>query len=170
MLHVLKLHSLYWPPGGDSSGCIEVYINDSTSLLMYSLSKHCKHEFTSQSLVSRLLHCSMMFINQQGESRLCHDRGNKYCDWEGPTTSSWTIMSHVLCRCVCCYIFRVMEPFGTMDVCFQDNVPSDKQGFDPVGRFFFWLSRFRDDGVAPTEVWIRGTWSLGVSSALTHEA
>jgi len=25
MLHVLKLHSLYSPPGGDSSGCIEVY-------------------------------------------------------------------------------------------------------------------------------------------------
>jgi len=25
MLHVLKLHSLSWPPGGDSSGCIEVY-------------------------------------------------------------------------------------------------------------------------------------------------
>jgi len=64
MLHVLKLHSLYWPPGGDSSGCIEVYAScaeaalsllttrgilwlyrslysDSTFLLMYSLSKHC---------------------------------------------------------------------------------------------------------------------------------
>jgi len=27
------------------SGCIEVYINDSTSLLIYSLSKLCKHEF-----------------------------------------------------------------------------------------------------------------------------
>jgi len=25
MLHVLKLHSLSWPPGGDSSGCIEIY-------------------------------------------------------------------------------------------------------------------------------------------------
>jgi len=24
-LHVLKLHSLSWSPGGDSSGCIEVY-------------------------------------------------------------------------------------------------------------------------------------------------
>jgi len=23
LIHVLKLHSLYWPPGGDSSGCIE---------------------------------------------------------------------------------------------------------------------------------------------------
>jgi len=30
-LKVSKLHSLYWPPGGDSSGCIEVYascVND----------------------------------------------------------------------------------------------------------------------------------------------
>jgi len=80
---VLKLHSLSWPPGGDSSGCIEVYAscvkaafsllttrgrllwlyrslyNDSTPLLMYSLSKHCKHEFMSQSLVSSLLYSMM---------------------------------------------------------------------------------------------------------------
>jgi len=83
MLQVLKLHSLSWPPGGDSSGCIEVYAscvnaafsllttrgllwlyrslyNDSTSLLMFSLSKHCKHEFMSQSLVSSLLLYSLM--------------------------------------------------------------------------------------------------------------
>jgi len=53
MLHVLKLHSLSWPPGG-SSGCIEVYI------VTTSLSKHCQHEFMSQSLVSSLLLDSMM--------------------------------------------------------------------------------------------------------------
>jgi len=63
---MLKLHSLSWLPGGESSGCIKAYAscvktafpllttrgqllwlyrslrgNDSTSLLIYSLSKHC---------------------------------------------------------------------------------------------------------------------------------
>jgi len=71
-------------PNVTSFGCIEVYAsciksalsllatrgwllrlyrglyNDSTSLLMYSLSKRCKYEFMSQSLVSSLLLYSMM--------------------------------------------------------------------------------------------------------------
>jgi len=36
MLHVLELHSLSCPPGGDSSGCIEVYasrVKDAFSLM-----------------------------------------------------------------------------------------------------------------------------------------
>jgi len=37
--------------------------NDSTSLLIYSLSKHCKHEFMSKSRVSSLLQYSLKFIS-----------------------------------------------------------------------------------------------------------
>jgi len=44
-----------------SSGYIEVYIV-TLFLLMYSLSKYCKHEFMSQPLVSRLLLYSMMSL------------------------------------------------------------------------------------------------------------
>jgi len=66
MLHVLKLHSLSWPPGGDSSGCIEVYIVTLQQFMMSSkrhYSSGMKSFKVKADLITSLCHLKCEFTS-----------------------------------------------------------------------------------------------------------